>query len=626
MCPVEHLVDDEDFSLSSNLVRRNLATIRGLLPEVFVDSKIDFEVLREILGGATEDSEEGFGLNWPGKRESRRIALSQSGGTLLPQPGLSLNWDETENSVIEADNLEALKLLQKGYSGKVKFIFIDPPYNTGNDFVYDDNFSDGIGSYLKFSDQVSAEGIKLQANTDSTGRRHSNWLSMIYPRLLLARNLLREDGAIAVSIDDDEGAHLRNLMDEVFGRENYYGTIVWEKKYAPANDAKRFSDVHDYVHVYAKSELFVRNLFPRTEENDLPYKYDDNNGRGRYRTDNLSVRTYSASNDFPVANPITGSEHRPPAGACWRFSKIKFNELVVDNKIYWGKDGTGAPQLKRYLAEVQQGTVPTTLWKHGFAGHTDEARKEIKALFGTSSVFDTPKPTRLIKRLLQVATNPDGKQIVMDFFAGSGTTGHAVMSQNAEDGGDRRYILVQLNEPGPDENYESLADVTRERLRRAGAAVTAEAGLTADRLDIGFRSFKLGTSNLRPWQASAADIGDQLELSIDNVFEDRSELDILFEVMLKLGLELNTAVKTFEVDGATLQSLGYGSLYACLSTNVTRQVGIALAEKIISLREASGTEGEVTVVFRDSGFTDDSAKLNVAEMLFQAGIPALRTI
>lgn len=544
--------------------------LADLAPQIISDGKLDVEKLQELLG---EDSIGGgyekFGLSWLGKRQAQRTAQLPTCATLHPQYDLSQDWENTHNVFIEGENLEVLKALQTSYHGKIKMIYIDPPYNTGNDFVYNDSFHQNQNNYTvatgqRFEDESKkVDGNEYRKNTNTAGAFHSNWLNMMYPRLVLARQLLADDGVMVMSIDDDEMPRLRMLGDLVFGPQNFYASIVWQKKYSPANDAKRFSDMHDYLVVYARSEQFVRGLFPRTEENNKPYKYDDDDGRGAYRTDNLSVRTYSAANDYPVTNPVTGQEYNPPAGACWRYSNDKFKILQKENRIYWGKDGTGAPQLKRYLSDVQQGTVPTTWWSHEFAGHNDEARKEIRELFGTTAVFDTPKPTRVIKRLLQICTEKNNGDIVLDFFAGSGTTAHAVMAQNAEDGGNRQVISVQIAEPikqkkgAPDLDYETVADVTRERIRRASTGIwKSHAGQLAQRshpLDTGFRSFRLGESNFKEWKldssVSEAELERLFDTLEDSLKEDSKPYSVLFELLLKAGLPLDVGLHAFMVEG-----------------------------------------------------------------------------
>ena len=538
--------------------------------------------------------------------------------TLRPVREDSVNFDTTENLFIEGDNLEALKLLQESYLGKVKLIYIDPPYNTGHDFVYNDDFAESTEEYLKRSGQVTDEGERLVANPESNGRFHSDWLSMIYPRLRLARNLLREDGVLVVSIDDDELPRMRQVLDEIFGSKNFYACVTWKKKYSPANDAKKFSDVHDYLLFYARSESFSRNLFPRTAENNKPYKYDDGDGRGPYRTGDLSVRTYNAANDFPIVNPNTGEEYYPPNGRCWSTSREGMRRMGADNRIFWGKDGRGAPQFKRYLSEVQQGTVPITVWAHDFAGHTDSARKEIRALFGTTAVFDTPKPTQLLRRVIEVSTENGGDDIVMDFFAGSGTTAHAVISKNAEDGGNRKFILVQVAEELQAKSvpeYDTVADVSRERIRRAGRKIEQDLAEQLDcreqPLDVGFRSLCIDSTNMidvlaTPDEVSQSNLFD----SVSNVKADRTGEDLLFQVLLDWGLPLDVAIEVEVIEGQECFVIEGGALIACFEPSVSAETVQRIAKR-----------EPVRAVFRDEGFASDAERIN-AEQVFKEFAPA----
>ncbi|PKZ89378.1 site-specific DNA-methyltransferase [Trueperella bernardiae] len=589
-----------------------------LFPEVIADGKADVEKLKVLLGDDVEDARERFGLFWPGKTRAIRAAQTPTTSTLMPDKENSVDWDTTQNVFIEGDNLEVLKILQKHYYGQIKMIYIDPPYNTGNDFVYADDYADSIGNYLELTGQTD-EGGKLSTNSESAGRFHSNWLNMMYPRLKLARNLLREDGVLALSIDDDEMPRVRLLLDEIFGENNFYANICWQKKYSPANDAKRFSDMHDFILIVARSEKFTRGLFPRTEENNKPYKHDDNDGRGRYRTGDLSVRTYSAANDYPVENPNTGEIYYPPAGRCWVFSQEKLNVYISENRIYWGKDGAGAPQLKRYLSEVQQGTVPTTWWDYGFAGHNDESRKEIRELFGTTSVFDTPKPTKLIRRLLQVLTTGAEDEIVLDFFAGSGTTADAVMQQNREDQGHRKYIQVQLPEPlpekatGEDWHPTTIADVTRERIRRAGKKILEEEASKldgrADSLDIGFRAYKLVDTNFTKWKAdSGLSEGDLIGLFSDlaDSADDHARPEaLLTEVLLKLGFSLTEKIEIIKVAGLSVFSVADGLVMAYLDEHTQPTLD--------QLRALVAKEPERLVVLEDAFQGNDELKTNLVQ-------------
>ena len=591
--------------------------LASLFPEVIADGKIDVAALQTLLGEDAAGGER-FGLFWPGKSQAITAAQTPTTATLAPDHENSVDWENTQNVVIEGDNLEVLKILQKHYYGKIKMIYIDPPYNTGNDFVYEDDYADPIGTYLDITGQRDGDG-KLSTNTESVGRFHSNWLNMMYPRLKLARNLLREDGVIAVSIDDDELPRLLMMMEEVFSSDMFYANICWQKKYAPANDAKRFSDMHDFIILFSRSNAFVRGLFPRTAENNKPYKYDDGDGRGPYRTGDLSVRTYSAANDYTVKNPVTGQEYNPPAGACWRYSPKKFQELQDNNRIYWGKDGTGAPQLKRYLSEVQQGTVPSTWWTHEFAGHNDEARKEIRALFHTTAIFDTPKPTRLIKRLLQVLTFPNNDNLILDFFAGSGTTAHAIMQLNAEDGGNRRCISVQLPEPTParsvarEQGFETIADISRERIRRAGMKILDEEAskleVRSETLDVGFRAYKLVDTNFTKWRVDSSLDEDELSDLFTGMGEsanDNARPEVLLtEVLLKLGFSLTEQVTSVDVDGLHVFNVMNGLVMAYLD-EYTKPT-------LKQLRALVVLEPERLVILEDAFQGDDELKTNLVQ-------------
>lgn len=602
--------------------------------------------MRIWRGGGAEK----FGLTWPGKREAQRVAQLPTSAAIHPQFSDSVDWESTRNVFIEGENLETLKALRTAYRGKVKMVYIDPPYNTGHDFVYSDQFAQTVREHEVETGARDAEGAlkagtAFEKNAATSGAFHSNWLSMMYPRLVLARELLAEDGVLVMSIDDDEMPRLRMLADNIFGEHNFYASVVWQKKYSPANDAKRFSDMHDYLLVYSRSEQFVRGLFPRTEENNKPYKYDDGDGRGPYQSDNLSVRTYSAANDYPVTNPITGEQFHPPAGRSWGISAEKMKEFIEDNRIRWGANGTAGPRLKRYLSETQQGTVPTTWWPHEFAGHNDEARKEIRDLFGTTAVFDTPKPTRVIKRLLQVCTTPNSEDIILDFFAGSGTTAHAVMAQNAEDGGNRRFILVQLPEKLQQKKgsaaleYSTVSAVTRERIRRAGQKVRKEyaeqiAQRSADNpLDTGFRAFTLGESCFKSWKIDSSIHVEQL----DRLFEDLGEsiepgtnpYDILFELLLKSGCLLDVELTPFSFGYTEFFAVESGALaFTHLPTEDPATIpSLEDWEKAISkFHEIYGYEPVQLIMIEDAlsnknNYVNvDSLKLNLVQLAKQHGI------
>jgi adenine-specific DNA-methyltransferase len=502
-------------SRSADLVAGNIDTLKALFPEAFTEGKVDFEVLKQLLGGTVEEREEKYGLNWHGKRRARQLALTPSTGTLRPCPEDSVDWDSTQNLMIEGDNLEVLKLLQKSYAGKVKLIYIDPPYNTGKDFVYPDNFQDNIKNYLELTGQVEG-GRKISSNTEASGRFHTDWLNMMYPRLKLARNLLKTDGVVFISCDDNEVQNLRALMDDVFGGENFITTVIWQKVYSPKNSARHFSEDHDYIVVYAKdAEVWAPRLLPRTEVMEARYTNPDSDPRGPWKPGDLSARNYYGAGTYAITCPSGRIIEGPPPGTYWRVSKPNFEEMDRDGRIWWGSDGNNVPAIKRFLSEVKAGRVPQTLWTYDEVGHTQEAKKELISLVdfpNSDVVFDTPKPTRLIRRILQLATAPgepgkpndddDGlvgvsdmrqqyevtpspsqqKQrkgppdIVLDFFAGTGSTMDAVFSQNTEDGGNRQCILVQLPEPliGGNDSLRTIADITKERLRRAAAKIKGE--------------------------------------------------------------------------------------------------------------------------------------------------------
>ncbi|MGV1621568.1 site-specific DNA-methyltransferase, partial [Klebsiella quasipneumoniae] len=472
---------------STDLVAGNIEQLKNLFPELITEGvngvSVNVDVLKALVGDkSVTEADEKYGLNWHGKRRARQLALTPSTGTLLPCPEESVDWETTQNLMIEGDNLEVLKLMQKSYSGKIKLIYIDPPYNTGKDFVYPDNFQDNINNYLELTGQVES-GQKISSNTESSGRFHTDWLNMMYPRLKLARNLLREDGVLFLTLDDTEVSNMRCICDEIFGEENFLANIVWQKKYAVANDDPGIGVMHDHILVYRKSSAFIRGLLPRTQEQNNRYSNPDNDPRGDWASDNYVSNKSKDERPtlwYSIRHPKTGEDVWPEEHAVWRYSQEKHLQIESEKRLYWGPDQSyRKPRLKRYLKEIQQGIVPPTWWTFGDCGHNDEAQKETSALLGRK-VFSTPKPIRLIQRMLTIAA-PEGS-IVLDFFAGSGSTAHAVLSKNAEDQGERRYIVVQLPEPLSTENSDqksaalfcdqinkprTIAELTKERLRRA---------------------------------------------------------------------------------------------------------------------------------------------------------------
>jgi adenine-specific DNA-methyltransferase len=625
------LTADDPESKSVDLIAENIERLKELFPEAFTEGKIDFEVLKQLLGGSIDESEEKYGLNWHGKRQARRMALTPSTGTLRPCPEESVDWDKTQHLMIEGDNLEVLKLLQKSYAGKVKLIYIDPPYNTGKDFIYPDDYRDNIKNYLERTGQTDGEGRKNVSNPESSGRFHTDWLNMMYPRMKLARQFLSENGVIFVSISDQECYNLRIILNEVFGDENFIASVIWQKVYSPKNSARHFSEDHDYIYVYAKNaEIWKPYLLPRTEEMESRYVNIDNDSRGPWKPGDMSARNYYSEGVYSITCPSGRKIENPPSGRYWVVSKDKFEFLNNDNRIWWGVDGNNIPSVKRFLSEVQPGRVPQTLWFYDDVGHTQEAKKElIKNIEfpDSDSVFETPKPTRLIQRIMELSTRSDDDSIVLDFFAGSGSTLHAVMSQNAMDGGNRRCFLIQL--PEPLKNYKegslsTIADITKERVRKAGSNILKENSMFAG--DIGFRVFKLASTNIREWDPERDKITQTLLESVDHLKSDRTDQDILFEIILKLGLDLSLSTEQKTIAGKVVHAIGSGALFVCLEKRIELDEVSDLGHGIAEWHKMLAPAGATHIVFRDSAFADDSAKANISAILKQHGIENVRSI
>ena len=650
---------EEPQSKSRDVQAENLATLSAIFPELLTEGPdgvaVNLDVLKSLVGDRTvTDAEEKYGLNWHGKRKARQLALTPSTGTLRPCPEDSVNWDTTQNLMIEGDNLEVLKLLQKSYAGKVKLIYIDPPYNTGKDFVYPDNFQDNIKNYLELTGQTGEGGKKLSSNTEASGRFHTDWLNMMYPRMKLAKNLLASTGTVCVSLDDAELANFRELCDEVFGEENFLATIAWEKVHTRKNSARTFSVSHDYVVVYARDiSQWDRVLLPR--EGESAYKNPDSDPKGPWKPDPVTAHNpYSA--DYKISKP-NGVVLARPAGRYWAFSEDTWKAKVSKNEVLWG-NGDAYPMIKRYLAEVQDGLVPVTLFSRTFAGDTSAAKKEIDELFGEQGIFDYPKPTLLIRRLIQICARKD--DVILDFFAGSGTTAQAVMMENAADSGNRRCLVVQLPEILDAELSEqcsaasycdklkkprTIAELTKERLRRAGKKIKEENPLFAG--DLGFRVFKLASSNIQAWEPDRDKLAETLEASIEHLKTDRTEQDILFELLLKLGLDLCVPIEKRKFAGKEVHAIGGGVLFACLAEKISRTDVEALAQGIVAWnkefllavgytaetpkttetkKNTKDDKPETTCVFRDSGFVDDVAKTNLAAILQQHGLLNVRSL
>lgn len=545
-------------------------------------------------------------------------------------------WDNTKNIMIEGDNLEVLKLLQKSHAGKVKLIYIDPPYNTGKDFVYPDNFQDNMKNYLEITGQTE-DGVRISSNSETSGRYHTDWLNMMYPRIKLAKNLLKEDGFIFLSIDDNEVNNLKLMCDDIFGHENFVANVIWQKKYSTKADSKNFSESHDYILCYKKSDQSKILGLPRSKQQESTYKNLDNDPRGVWASDNLlrtEVRDYAV---FGITSP-SGMEHYPPAGSSWRFNKDKIEELISDNRIWFGEDGNNKPRLKRFRSEVRDTIPPQTLWGFEHVGHTDEGTKQLAELFdSTRSPFPNPKPVRLLQRIVQIATKEN--DIIMDFFAGSGTTGQAVYELNETDKQDRKFILVQLPETLSKSNKEDLSaiyfceeldkplylsELTKERLRRAGNKVKA---INPDwNGDTGFRVFKLDTSNIRPWEATAETLSEQLDAYVSPILEGRSEEDLLTELMLKRGIDLSVNIETRQFDGLTVSSVEGGKLFTCFASQIPVSSVEGLTKGIIDWHNSLKAGKDTVCYFLDDAFKNNAAKTNACAILEQHGLTNLHSL
>ena len=599
------------------------ATLKNFLacnfPECLSEGRIDFEMLQKLLGNWVVDGNERFGLMWPGKSQCMRVIQEPSTATLKPDRGESVNFVTTKNVFIEGENLEVLKLLQKAYFGKIKMIYIDPPYNTGQEFIYPDKYAQSLETYLTYTGQIDSEARRFSTNTDTVGRYHSNWLNMMYPRLYLARNLLRDDGAIFISIDDHELSRLRELCDQIFGEENFKADIAWQKRYTRSNNTVDFTTVVEHVLVYAKSEAFEVNLLPRTEEANSRYSNPDNDPRGKWKGASF-LNPASPQNRpnlcYPLRNPNTGEVIHPTTNA-WRRSKEAFENLLAEDRLYWGPDGKAAvPTIKMFLSEAR-GLTPTNFWAHDYAGHTDEGTKDLELLI-PGKVFNNPKPVRLVRRMLEHTCNSPG-DIVLDFFAGSCVTAQAVIELNLEDQGSRSFIVVQLPEPVAEGSnaskagFSTIAEIGRERIRRVIDRVRQ---LSQDQLDLihrdpadlGFKAFQLADSNFRVWdgrvgRVDAEEMAKQLDLHVDHRRDGSTPEDIVHEILLKIGYSLTTAIETIQLKGSKVYSIDSGALLICLEHHIT-------SELIDALADANASQ----VICLDEGFRgNDQLKVNAVQ-------------
>lgn len=599
-----------------------LDALRQIAPSAFTEvrgadgeltQKVDFDVLCELLGDAILDGDEDrFGFYWIGKQEAKRAAAEPIRQTLRPVVEDSVDWDTTENLYIEGDNLEVLKLLQRAYLGKVKMIYIDPPYNTGNDFVYDDSFAMNSEELDEAMGNIDEEGNRLRRNLDSSPRYHSDWCSMIYSRLLVARTLLANDGVIFISIDDTEVHHLRKICDEVFGGRNFLGQVIWERAFSPINLMKHFSPSHDYILCYAKDmELAICNGIPRSSDTDSRYNNPDNDPRGVWSSSDISVGPAIEANVYPITTP-SGRIVEPPAGRSWRLSAKAFAERLQDNRIWFGPNGDGVPRIKRFLSELRKtGVTPMTLWKYGEVGHSQGATQALAEMFDGKKYFDYPKPVDLIKRCVSLYSSSDS--LILDFFSGSATTAHAVMQLNAEDGGNRKYIMVQIPEETPEKSearnagYDTICEIGKERIRRAGKMIKEDPENKDKKIDIGFRVLRVDSSNMEDVYFEPAGLRQEnLFTHVDSVKQGRTELDLLFGCMVDWGVELSYPLRREEVAGKHLHIVNEGALVACFDKDISVEVVRHIAEM-----------RPLRIIFREECFATDANKLNIYEQFKQ---------
>lgn len=613
---------------SFTLTEDRLRELQAVIPEAFADGRINWDTLKEALGETLEDEDkEHFGLFWPGKREARRLAALPSKGTLIPQPGAGVDEDSTHNLFIEGDNLEVLKLLQKSYAGRVKMIYIDPPYNTGNDFVYSDDYSEPLEAYLHRTGQADEMGQLLTTNSRASGRFHSNWLNMIYPRLVLARLLLKEDGLIFVSIDDNEMHHLKQIMNEIFGEEQFLATLVWKRR-TGSNDAKNFvSSDHEYIFLYAKSDL--SNLKGVTKDFSN-YSNPDNDPRGDWARDNLTCNKTAKERPnlyYPITDPVTGITYQANPNRVWAYERGRMERLISEGKVLFPAEGKGTPTYKRHLSEVRSDRKPFSSWietssNNGNLDDSDvriiqvpinaQGTKDLRNIFEDSG-FNYPKSPKLIVELLKQATSTDEEDIVMDFFSGSGTTAQAVLELNREDGGNRRFILVQIQEPSNNPKYPTISEIGRERIRRFSKLAKKEKSKKlnmAPNEDLGFMPYKLDKSNFSEWESFTGKDTSQLELRFGQaetpLIEGWTPENLLAEILLLQGFPLDSRVaslpefKANTVQQVTSEFVGH-HLYICLDKKIKAETVAKL-----SLR------AEDILVCLDSALSDE-AKVNLAD-------------
>ena len=610
---------------SKSITEEQKAKLKELFPEVFTEDKIDFDKLRLILGDEVDDGEERFGMTWPGKRDCFKVIQEPSIGTLKPCRDESVNWDKTENLFIEGDNLEALKLLQKSYYGKIKMIYIDPPYNTGNEFIYPDKYSESLETYFAYTGQVDAEGRKFSTNTEADGRFHSKWLNMMYPRLFLARNLLRDDGVVFISIDDNEVKNLRALCDEVFGEDNFLANVIWQHSVQPKGYTDIFSVHHNHVLCYRKTDRFILKPIHRTEKDNKHYSNPDNDPNGDWRSGDVRNALYRPNLIYDIITPSGNVISPPPNG--WRWSQETLNQKIASGEIIFNKDQSRI--IRKIYLKNQSGRAPETIWFADDVGSTREAASSLKSLFDDVLPFDTAKPVRLIHRMCEISgLEPD--DIVLDFFSGSATLAEALLTKG--NFLHCRYILIQLPEHiNTDKPHGKVAeqlrllkvsDIGKERIRRVIKKIKKEQDGKLDfgepKQDLGFKVFKLDKSNFKIWDGNVANkpIHEQLKLAIDHIDPNSKEEDILYEILLKSGFELTTPIEELTLEGKKVYSVAEGALLICLEKNLTKNLIRAIAEK-----------EPHRVVCLDSGFKgNDQLKTNAVQIMKSFKVESFRTV
>lgn len=648
---------EEVSSHSLDITEQNIEKLKELFPEVLTEKKIDFDKLRLILGDEVETAPERYSFTWNGKKQAMQLAQQPTVATLKPNKAKSKNWDETQNLYIEGDNLEVLKILQKSYANKVKLIYLDPPYNTGSDFVYQDSFSDSIKNYLEVTGQVDEDGTKFSTNAETSGRYHTNWLNMMYSRLKLGRSLLTDDGVMFISIDEHEISNLEKLVSELFGENNLAGTIIWDKR-NPKGDSKGVAMQHEYVIVVAKSlEIFSsKNEFKRLKKNaegmlrkakqiinKIGADFTLSDANDEYRKwvnaqDSFSggERAYSkideqanvyqevsmtwpnnkqAPADYfvPIIHPTTGKPTKIP-GKGWRYPSATLKQMILDNMVVFGKDETTIPRRKYLLSENMYENVPS-LYYNGKSGSTDVSNLEMKTTY-----FDNPKPVDLLKQIIQSTTTEN--DIILDFFSGSATTAESVMKQNSEDDNNRQFIMVQLPEiiedkksDGYKDGFRNIPEIAEERIRRAGDKIIGENPELADKLDIGFKVFELSKSNIKKWNAEPKDLNEHFELLANNFEEGSKSIDVVYEIMLKQGLDLTYPISEIKVGDAVVYDIAFGAMFVVLGDKITSEVASHIIKQIAD-EEAENS----VVVLQDEKFINDSEKLNTIEQLNASGI------